>query len=185
MTNPGSESTILIASPECLRTLHEQPYFSASSSFSDAEALKALHAIRRHKPDVVALERAFVASQAGQKFLREIKTDQGLSTCLIEVVDMRRMPRYRPREHIEIRVHGRPVSLLDVSLSGAQVLSAAALKPNQRVRVALGDGERPVIGHVIWSRFEMPQDGAHYRAGIEFASTSAPTLTAFLERFTS
>ena len=63
MTNPGSESTILIASADCLRTLHEQPYFSASSAFSDAEALKALHVIRRNKPEVVALERAFVASQ--------------------------------------------------------------------------------------------------------------------------
>lgn len=184
MNNPGPESTILIASPECLRTLHEQPYINASSAFSDAEALKALHAIRRSKPDVVALERAFVASQAGQKFIREIRTDAGLSACAIEVIDMRRTPRYRPQERIEILVHGRPVSLLDVSQCGAQVLSEAALRPNQRVRVALGDGERAVTGHVVWARFEMPQDGAHYRAGLEFASAAAPAVSSFIERFT-
>ena len=38
-------------------------------------------------------------------------------------------------------VDGNPAALIDLSTVGAQVVSATVLKPNQRVRVIMGDGK--------------------------------------------
>jgi hypothetical protein len=50
------------------------------------------------------------------------------------------------------------------------VLSTSLLRPNQRVRVSIVDGAKPLrfSATVVWSTFELPKGGARYRAGIEF-----------------
>ena len=41
-------------------------------------------------------------------------------------------------------VDGNPAALVDLSTVGAQVVSPTVLKPNQRVRVVLGEGKAAV-----------------------------------------
>src|SRR5688572_3733236 len=49
----------------------------------------------------------------------------------------RRAPRHRVREGVEIQLDGNPASVIDLSTSGAQVLSTTILRPNQKVRVSI------------------------------------------------
>ena len=53
----------------------------------------------------------------------------------------RRAPRIRIKDGVEVAVDGNPAALVDLSAVGAQVVSPTVLKPNQRVRVTMGDGK--------------------------------------------
>ncbi len=56
----------------------------------------------------------------------------------------RRAPRTRVKDGVEVAVDGNPAALIDLSAVGAQVVSPTVLKPNQRVRVIMGDGGTPI-----------------------------------------
>ena len=94
----------------------------------------------------------------------------------------RRAPRYQVVKGIEVIIDGKPATLINLSIVGAQVVSATILRPNQRVRMILPDSERPLrfAGGVAWAAFEMPKAGPHYRAGIEFFDAEAENLDKFI-----
>lgn len=98
----------------------------------------------------------------------------------------RRAARIRTPENLEARVDGSPVSVVDVSVCGAQVLSVTVLRPNQRVRVLLPDewGRIGLNGVVAWAAFEIAGARAipRYRAGIEFSDAAPRMLEALCSR---
>jgi len=77
--------TVLIAAPEHLPALKEHG-FADASAFSDADALKALEAITREKPRVIALEKLFAATSRGAALIKRIKADPALIGCEIKIV---------------------------------------------------------------------------------------------------
>ncbi len=79
-------ATILIASPEHLAALKEREDLANATSFSDADALKALEFITRQRPDVVVLERQFASTSRGAALVNRIKADPALVTCEIRIV---------------------------------------------------------------------------------------------------
>jgi hypothetical protein len=86
------------------------------------------------------------------------------------------------------QVNGRIAVLVDLSIVGAQVVSSAALKPNQRVGVALPNDTGGVRfeASVVWTSFEIqPKSGPRYRAGLDFsdAAADAEAIGAFCERY--
>ena len=86
----------------------------------------------------------------------------------------RRAPRIRIKDGVEVAVDGNPAALVDLSTVGAQVVSPTILKPNQRVRVVMGDGKAAVkcAGAIAWAAFEMPKGmPTRYRAGIDWGVT--------------
>lgn len=86
----------------------------------------------------------------------------------------RRAERILIKDGVEVAVDGNPAALVDLSKVGAQVVSPTVLKPNQRVRVVLGDGKSVVkrSGAVAWAAFEMPKGmPTRYRAGIDWGVT--------------
>lgn len=95
----------------------------------------------------------------------------------------RRAPRFKVSENVEVLVDGNPATLIDLSLVGAQVLSATTLRPNQRLRMTLPDPARPIrfSAGVAWAAFEMPKGGPRYRAGIEFYDAEADAVSRFIE----
>jgi hypothetical protein len=95
----------------------------------------------------------------------------------------RRAPRYQVARGIEVMIDGKPATLINLSVAGAQVVSPTILRPNQRVRMMLPDTERPIrfAAGVAWAAFEMPKAGPHYRAGIEFFDAEAENLDKFIE----
>ena len=95
----------------------------------------------------------------------------------------RRAPRFRIVEGVEVSIDGNPAALQDLSLVGAMVVSPTILRPNQRVRMSLPNGSRPVrfSGGVAWASFEMPKGGPRYRAGIEFFDADPAAVDKFIE----
>jgi len=95
----------------------------------------------------------------------------------------RRAPRVRIKDGVEVSVDGNAAQLVDLSAIGAQVISQAVLRPNQRVRIALSDDAGVVRcnASVAWASFEIPKATPRYRAGIEFADADGEAVTAFGE----
>lgn len=101
----------------------------------------------------------------------------------------RRSPRFRARPGLEIQLDGNPVTVVDVSVIGAQVLSANMVRPDQRVRVTVprnaDQGPLRFRGMIAWARFELPRragdPGPHYRVGIEFLDADADILERFCQ----
>lgn len=97
----------------------------------------------------------------------------------------RRSLRVRMVDGVEVLVDGKAATLVDLSPLGAQVVSGAVLKPNQRIRVVFVDppGQARLAATVQWASFEMPKGlPPRYRAGIEFIAADAATLEAFASR---
>jgi CheY-like chemotaxis protein len=98
----------------------------------------------------------------------------------------RRAPRVNVRDGVEMQIDGDAAVLVDISVIGAQVLSGASLRPNQRVRVALQQDEGPIRfrASVAWAKFELPKSGGapKYRAGLEFVDADQAALTRYCER---
>ena len=82
---------------------------------------------------------------------------------------------------VEVHIDGNPATLIDLSSDGAQVLSATALKPNQRVRIAFADerGTVRLSATVAWASFEIPP---RYRAGVQFLGGDADAIRAYALR---
>jgi len=104
----------------------------------------------------------------------------------LDVKGTRRAPRIRIKDGIEVAVDGNPAALIDLSSVGVQVVSPTVLKPNQRVRVLLGEGKNAVkcSGAIAWAAFEMPKGmPTRYRAGIDFGTgADAPGLDGFAKK---
>jgi hypothetical protein len=95
----------------------------------------------------------------------------------------RRAPRFVVAKGIEVMIDGKPATLINLSVVGAQVVSPTILKPNQRVRMALQDPDGPIrcMAGVAWAAFEMPKSGPVYRAGIEFFDAEPGNLERYIE----
>ena len=85
-------------------------------------------------------------------------------------------------DDFEVQIDGTPGKLVDVSLTGAQVVTAAAMKPNRLVKVLIPSGETTIAckGKVAWARLEPSKGQMLYRAGIAFTNVDKAALEAFL-----
>jgi hypothetical protein len=83
---------------------------------------------------------------------------------------------------VDILIDGSTATLVELSTTGAQVISASSLKPQQRVRVTLpGSTPLQVTGEIAWAMFEMPAGGPRYRAAVTFVSPDTARIAAFLD----
>ena len=96
----------------------------------------------------------------------------------------RRAPRFRMAEGTEVQVDGTIAGLIDLSTIGAQILCSLPLKPDQHVRMILGDdlGLAKFGATVAWASFEIPTGVPRYRAGVEFKAAEATSVDAFCRR---
>jgi hypothetical protein len=81
-----------------------------------------------------------------------------------------------------VAVDGHTASLIDLSIRGAQVLASLTLRPGQRVRFSLPSTPRPIRLSAIvkWAKFEMPDGGPRFRAGLEFSDAEHSAIGRFL-----
>ena len=214
-------NTVLIGPSEHLPALQKRDDLSEATAFADTDALRALDAITRDRPDMVAIEREFAATSRGAALIDRIKADPRLTACEIRVIaydsdhahvaphvegatpaampasteavpaavppldqrGTRRAQRFKIVEGVEVRIDGKAVSLVNLSMIGAQVVSPMVLKPNQHTRFTLMDPPRHTRGRaaVAWASFEISKGVALYRAGLEFVDISQAALTRFIE----
>ena len=83
--------------------------------------------------------------------------------------------------NLNVEIDGSPAQLIDLSTSGAQLLSPSALKPNRSVKVLLTEGLL-CKGKVVWARLEPAGKGRPlaYRAGVAFINPDEAAIGAFL-----
>ena len=150
--------------------------------FADSSRGQAL--INRIKDDATLadVEVRVMAKNAAQNRVAVKRGTHGGPTTAVAIEEAkpldqkgtRRAPRIRIKDGVEVAVDGNPAALVDLSKVGAQVVSATVLKPNQRVRITLGDGKAAVkcAGSIAWAAFEMPKGmPTRYRAGIDWGIT--------------
>jgi hypothetical protein len=95
---------VLIGSGDLLPALKERTHESGDLlTFTDVEALRALEAILKRRPQVVALERLFAATPRGAALINRIKADPTLLETEIRVIahdsdHMRVSARLRPQD---------------------------------------------------------------------------------------
>jgi PilZ domain-containing protein len=84
---------------------------------------------------------------------------------------------------VDVVIDGNLATLIDLSVVGAQVVSPTILKPNQRVRMSMGDANRPLRfgAAVAWASFELAATGPRYRAGLEFFDADAKAVERFCD----
>ena len=164
--------------------------------FSDSSRGQAL--INRIKDDASLKEvevRVMARDAANNRVAVKRGTHGGGGTAAVAVDEpkpaldqkgTRRAPRIRIKDGVEVAVDGNPAALVDLSAVGAQVVSPTVLKPNQRVRVTMGDGKAAVkcAGAIAWAAFEMPKGmPTRYRAGIDWGVTpEGPNVEGFAKK---
>lgn len=97
----------------------------------------------------------------------------------------RRHPRFRMKDGVTAQVDGKDATIVDLSAGGAQVVSTATLRPNQKLRISLPlEPDARLRATVAWASFELPKGPSaapRYRAGIEF-NEEDPRIGPFAER---
>lgn len=203
--------TVLISPAALLPALKERVNDPEAEilTFTDAEVLPALKAIVKRRPEVVAFERLYAATSRGAALINRIKADPKLTRSEIRVMahdsdymrvsprkpvaraqeldqrGTRRAPRFKIGGKVKVLLDGKSATLVDLSTCGAQIVSAAMLKPSQSVRLELTDdqGMLQFNAAIAWASFEIvPAGGARYRAGIEFVDANAAGVDAFCTR---
>jgi len=178
-------------------------------TFTDADALAAVQAIVKRRPQVIALERNFAVTPRGAALINRIKVDPSLRQSEIRVLShnsdymrvvprapaavapaldqrgTRRALRSKMAARVEALLDGKTAMLIDLSIVGAQVVSVSVLKPNQQITVGLKDevAEVRFNASVAWTSFEIPPNsGPRYRAGINFNDAEAAAVDAYCAR---
>jgi hypothetical protein len=88
-------------------------------------------------------------------------------------------------ERRAVLVNGERSHLIDLSVSGAQVLLGARVRPNEPVRLVLPDeaGEKRWAGTIVWS-VAVPTAGTmQYRAGVQIAKPDPDWLEDYCRKY--
>ena len=128
---------VLIATPAHLGGLQEQRGLKGAQAFADSDAHMALDVITRERPQLIALERDFASSRRGVALLNRIKADPALASTEIRIVFSRRAPRFKVSRETRVVIDGNPASVVDISMVGAQVVSATSLRRRGRIAASL------------------------------------------------
>ena len=93
-------------------------------------------------------------------------------------VDRRTAERFMLPHATQIETNGVRARLVDLSDTGAQVVSPHVLRPNEEVGLILDGGVEKLrlAGVIAWSTLELKDGRPRYRAGVRF---HAPTSEAF------
>jgi hypothetical protein len=177
--------------------------------YSAAESLAALDAIAARPPKILALVPAFVTTARGALLVSRLKDDPGVDVRVLtedegqlpmllanpqialvaasEPIDRcgtRASQRFQMKYHVEVVVDGARSQLVNLSVTGAQVVMPGRLQPQQNVRLTLMDDalETRVRALVAWSALELAHAMIRYRAGIAFIDPDRNLIRAFCLR---
>jgi hypothetical protein len=100
---------------------------------------------------------------------------------------IRRFERYSFPSKIEARFDEYDAQLVDLSVGGAQILSAIAFELFREAPIALVSDEIPVAcrAKVMWTRADPQSQGKtlRYRAGVQFIDADPAAVEAFIIRY--
>lgn len=101
----------------------------------------------------------------------------------------RRATRYRFPAALDVQIDGDPAVLVDLSVGGAQVISARELEVNHLATLTLTSDETPTSceGRIVWSWLEPHVKGrpSSYRAGISFTGADEAAIEVFIIQYST
>ena len=129
--------TVLIAAPDLLPALKERAARDGGEllAFTDADALRALDAIMKRRPSVVALERAFATTPRGAALINRIKADPSLTRSDVRVISHEAEPL---RAGAHRTGDAAPVAVADPPPAQARPIDEAGTRRAARVPIAKG-----------------------------------------------
>ena len=183
---------VLIGTPELLPALRARAGTVNGEviEFSHLDAVLALEAITKRRPQMVALERLFAMTARGAALINRVKADPSLQDVEIRVLahdsdytrvvprakaaapavaapaldqtGTRRAPRFKIAGRVEVVIDGKTAVLVDLSTVGAQVVTQLSIKVDQELAMALPDTEGVVRfkAKVAWTAFAQTAEGA-------------------------
>jgi hypothetical protein len=92
--------------------------------------------------------------------------------------------RFPMKADMEVVVDGERSRLVNLSVTGAQLILPARVQPRQSILLTLVDdrGERRFRALVAWSTVELAQSMMKYRAGVSFVDPDAGAIEGFCHR---
>ncbi len=108
-----------------------------------------------------------------------LKTSLPLDRC-----GTRRSPRFATGGEVAAIINGERCEVIDLSITGAQIVVPTRLRPDQPLRITLFDREvqTQCRGVVAWAAAESKMGKVRYRAGVKFAETDLETIEVFCHR---
>jgi len=177
--------------------------------FSESESLDALRLILENPPKMLALDAAVVKTARGAILVSQLKDhkgvdvrvlceDEGHLPVLLSQQDIalqaasqpldgcgtRGAKRFAMKGDMEVVVDGERSRLVNLSITGAQLVMPARVQPRQSVLLTLVDEktERRFRALVAWSTVELTQSAVKYRAGVAFVDPDTRVIEAFCHR---
>ena len=177
--------------------------------FSESESLDALRLILENPPRVLALDSAVVKTARGALIVARLKEhkgvdvrvlceDEGSLPVLLTQQDValhaasqpldgcgtRGAKRFAMKADMEVVVDGERSRLVNLSITGAQLVMPARVQPRQSVLLTLIDekSEKRFRALVAWSTVELAQSMVKYRAGVSFVDPDPGAIEAFCHR---
>jgi hypothetical protein len=180
--------------------------------FSESESLDALRLILENPPSVLALDSAIVNTARGALIVSRLKEhnsvdvrvlceDESNVPLLLSREDMalqaaslpiegcgtRGAKRFPMKSDVEVVVDGERSLLVNLSVTGAQLVLPARVQPKQSIRVTFVEEqtERRFSALVAWSTVEFAKSMMKYRAGVRFIDADPGAIEAFCVRNTT
>jgi hypothetical protein len=180
--------------------------------FSESESLDALRLIIENPPSVLALDSAIVNTARGALIVARLKEhnsvdvrvlceDESNVPLLLSREDMalhaaslpiegcgtRGAKRFPMKSDVEVVVDGERSLLVNLSVTGAQLVLPARVQPKQSIRVTFVEEqtERRFSALVAWSTVEFAKSMMKYRAGVRFIDADPGAIEAFCVRNTT
>ena len=177
--NPG---IIFIASEAVLTAWSARPApLGEVIGVTDTDTLRAVDTITHRRPKMVVLEQVFASTSRGSALVNRLQTDPafhgievralpqdrvaqiphlGSAASLVALTHLikpqyriaRREVRLKLARDVNAEIDGSSATVVDVSRSGAQVLSSSVLRPGQRVRMLLAASR--IGATIVWAAFE-------------------------------
>jgi hypothetical protein len=177
--------------------------------FSESESLEALRLILEHPPKMLALDSAVVKTARGALIVARLKEHKGVDVRVLcedeahlpvllthqdialqaasqplDGCGTRGAKRFPMRAGMEVVVDGERSRLVNLSVTGAQLVMPARVQPRQSVLLTLMDdkAEKRFRALVAWSTVELARSMVNYRAGVSFVDPDQTAIEAFCLR---
>jgi hypothetical protein len=177
--------------------------------FAESEALDALRLILENPPKVLALDSAVVKTARGAIIVARLKEHKGVDVRVLcedeaslpvlltqqdialnaasqplEGCGTRGAKRFAINASMQAVVDGERSRLVNLSITGAQLVMPARVQPRQSILLTLVDDttEKRFRALVAWSTVELAQAAVNYRAGVSFVDADASVIEGFCVR---
>jgi hypothetical protein len=177
--------------------------------FSESESLEALRSILECLPKILALDSAVVRTARGAQIVDRVKEHKEVDVRVlcedeahlplllaqqdialhaasqpIEACGTRGARRFTIRSGAAVVVDGERSVLVNLSVTGAQVVLPARVQPRQSIFLTLIDGtaEKRFSALVAWSSVELAKSVVKYRAGVSFVDPDTGTIEAYCRK---